>query len=507
MERLLPDNQTTAGLPASRLTNPECESEQLHASGAIQPYGALLQFDAVTRRISHASANLDTFIGVSAPALLGCTIDALDWLRGIDFSAPSVGAGKRQMIANIANIGHGHGQVDAVCIHGRAVVSVEIERAQRAAVVAPDQHFMLPLMTAPSDEADLAAYRHALATAVVVVSGFARVMIYQFMEDWSGEVVSQVNTVPMDDYLGMRFPATDIPLIARNLYLINPCRMIPDIAAVAVPVLGCTPAPPDLTWSDLRSVSPAHLAYLASMGVRASLSFPIQLFGKLWGLVVCHHLTPRLLRVEQRNRCIALANQFAFGMRAYHSARRLQVTDGLNWRLNRLLSSLSDASTLTDGMLASHEALLSLMSAQGVAMVINNEFATAGTGLSVPELTQLDDWFLGSVTETVFTTRQRSTEIPLPCDGPTAVCGVMAIKVQSSRYGWLRFYWFRPGEASQVNWAGNPDKAVSDPRATTSSPRRSFQRWSETTVDCSRPWNAEEKFVALRFRLLALRNW
>ncbi|MFT5960474.1 MAG: chemotaxis family two-component system sensor kinase Cph1 [Burkholderiaceae bacterium] len=503
MVKLMSEHQTTPGSTISRLSNPDCESEQLHASGAIQPFGALLQFDAVTRRIGHASANLDAFIGVPGQALLGCAIDELDWLRGIDVSAASVRAGKRLTIANIADVSRG--RVDAVCIYGRGVVTVEIEPTHVAAVTTQDQHFMLSLMTAPPNEAGLAPYQHVLATAVAAVSGFERVMIYQFMEDWSGEVVTQVNAAPMEDYLGMRFPATDIPLIARNLYLINPCRMIPDIAAVVVPVLGCSATPPDLTWSDLRSVSQAHLDYLTEMGVGASLSFPIQLFGKLWGLVVCHHLTPRLLRVDQRNRCIALVNQLAFGMRAYHSARRLQLADSLNWRLNGILSALSGCPKLSDAIPANEKELLSLMSAQGMALLTDNEFVSVGTGMTMPELIALDDWFLGSVTETVFTTRQRSMEIPLPSEAPTPVCGVMAIKLLSSRSGWLRFYWFRPAEASQVNWAGNPDKPVAEAGMSTPSPKRSFQLWSETRVDCSQPWNAEEKLVALRFRSLALR--
>jgi len=137
--------------------------------------------------------------------------------------------------------------------------------------------------------------------------------------------------------------------------------------------------------------------------------------------------------------------------------------------------------------------------------VTGHAFAAAGTGMTMPELTQLDDWFLGGVTETMFTTRQCSTEIPLPCEAATPVCGVMAIKLLSSRSGWLRFYWFRPAEASQVNWAGNPDAPVFAAGTSALSPKRSFQLWSETRVDCSRPWSAEEKLVALRFRNLALR--
>ena len=493
----VPEEKVNPDWVASRLSNPQCESEQLQASGTIQDFGALFQFDAVSRRIGHASANIEAYIGIPALALLGSGIETFDWLREIDFPASPALAGKRLTIANIADAGQG--RVDAVCIHGDGVVTVEIEPVPVVDAALPDHRFMLGLMAAPTDQADLASYRHHLAAGIAAISGYARVMIYQFMEDWSGEVVTHVGDDGMESYLGLRFPATDIPRIARELYLLNPCRMIPDSAAVPVPVLGLTAAPPDLTWSDLRSVSPAHLDYLAAMGVRASLSIPIRLFGKLWGLVVCHHLTPRLLRVEQRGRCLALASQFALGMKWYLSSRRLQVADGLNWRLDAVLSSLSASANPIDGLQANQQALLLLMSAQGVALLSDNAVAMAGTGLSLSELTQLDAWFVGSIAGGVFMTRQRSTDIPLACDPSSPVCGVMAVKLRSSRSGWLRFYWFRPAEVVEVVWAGNPDQPVSDADPATPSPRRSFRRWSETMVDCSRPWSAEDKFAALRF--------
>ncbi|MBK7416290.1 MAG: GAF domain-containing protein [Dechloromonas sp.] len=142
----------------------------------------------------------------------------------------------------------------------------------------------------PGNAAELTAHHQALLLGVREITGFDRVMLYHFHDDFSGEVIAEEAREGLGSYMGLRFPASDIPAIARRIYLVNPWRSIPDIETPISAVLG--EGVSNLTNSLLRSVSPVHLKYLEHMGVRASFSLPVKVGGKLWGLVACHHLSP-----------------------------------------------------------------------------------------------------------------------------------------------------------------------------------------------------------------------
>ena len=117
-------------------------------------------------------------------------------------------------------------------------------------------------------------------------------MVYKFNDDHSGEVIHEIkrDSVLTSSYLGLRFPATDIPLPARQLYIKNGLRYIHDVEAHDVPILDIcgNDGGVDLSNCRMRSVSKPHIIYLRNMGVRASLSIAIVVDGKLWGLFAYH---------------------------------------------------------------------------------------------------------------------------------------------------------------------------------------------------------------------------
>ncbi len=124
------------------------------------------------------------------------------------------------------------------------------------------------------------------------MTGFDRVMVYRFAQDDSGEVIAESTHAGVESFLGLHYPASDIPRQARGLYERNWLRIIPDVEAVPSPIqptLDSAGKPLDLSQSVLRSVSPIHIEYLENMGVRASMSVSILREGRLWGLFACHH--------------------------------------------------------------------------------------------------------------------------------------------------------------------------------------------------------------------------
>src|SRR5208337_3985124 len=145
------------------------------------------------------------------------------------------------------------------------------------------------MMTRVQEASEVSAFLQATAEAVRAETGFDRVMVYRFQPDNSGVVIAEARDEELEPYLGQRYPASDIPKQARDLYLRNRIRSIPDARYTPAPLIpalnSVTGKPLDLTFSTLRSVSPIHLEYLANMGVAASTSLSLVIDGKLWGLI------------------------------------------------------------------------------------------------------------------------------------------------------------------------------------------------------------------------------
>ena len=69
------------------------------------------------------------------------------------------------------------------------------------------------------------------------LTGFDRVMVYRFDAEWNGEVIAEDRRADLNAFLGLHYPATDIPAQARELYRRNWLRLIPDIQYAPVPLV------------------------------------------------------------------------------------------------------------------------------------------------------------------------------------------------------------------------------------------------------------------------------
>jgi two-component system, chemotaxis family, sensor kinase Cph1 len=55
-----------------------------------------------------------------------------------------------------------------------------------------------------------------LARDVRALTGFDRVMVYRFDPEWNGELVAEDRRADLEPFLGLRYPASDIPAQARR---------------------------------------------------------------------------------------------------------------------------------------------------------------------------------------------------------------------------------------------------------------------------------------------------
>ncbi len=477
-----------------------CEAEQLHLSGAIQPFGALLRIDTQTHKITHASANLVEFIGLEASAVLGQPAESLNWIKSGLFPSLPETPGKTVVIQKIVE--KENERVDGLAIRGTNCILVELEKINTNDESLSLEDFLDSLSSVRLDLGKDALKEHhqLLVDAFRAIIGYDRVMIYRFHEDWTGEVVAEATSKTKGSYLGLHFPSSDIPAIARNLYLQNPARMIPDAKVAPISILSKENTPPDLTRSDLRSVSPVHLQYLENMGVAASFSVPIRSGGNLWGLVACHHSSPLLLSPEQRSACVKLTDAYSKSLMTHLLGRRMQTIDGLNRRIDGIMRDLANYSDLQSGIHDLGDQLLETMEAQGFAMAVGKTLVSVGEGPSIDQIMMIDDWFLNQYEKPTLINNHLE-EFFLDPQILQQIRGLLAIKSCSPQLGWIRCYWFRPELKQEVAWAGNPNKPMMEKEGVLMlSPRSSFKTWMEIKSGYSRPWSGEIQMVATKFR-------
>lgn len=484
--------------------NDACEQERLDRIGAIQPFGVLLGGAAGDDLVAVASADAAAWLGLPDAPLVGRPLGDLVPVKPADFPAEP---GHKRILPGLLE--GPRGWLDAVLVRSESEWLLELEPLGTDDPAQPLANPLLKrLFQAPQSETELQGYAESLAAAVRHTTGYHRVMVYAFLPDGCGEVLAESSADPRARYLGQRFPASDIPKIARDLYRRNSHRQIPDIAAPPVPILGLAGREADLALSDLRAVAPVHLEYLKNMEVAASLSFSIPVGGALWGLVACHHPSPRFLSVPVRGRCVELTQSFALGVGAYLANQRLRRIAGLEGRLAALVELVVGAESGLHPLSLIEPAMLDLFQAQGAALADGHGIHPFGAAPPPSEIAAIDRWVLDLGGDPVMATDRLGAVSGLAAD-PARAAGMLAVRVHARPGSGTdrRLYWFRPEQVRTVRWAGDPRRPLgTNPDTGTLNPRRSFELWVETTRGCSAPWEELDLMGARMLRLMLLRG-
>ncbi len=353
------------------------------------------------------------------------------------------------------------------------------------------------------ESASLEDYCQIIAETVRKVTEFDRVMLYKFDRDGHGCVVAEDKVESIEPYKGLNFPESDIPKPARKMFLSNLIRLIQDSQEEPVdifPVLNpVTERPIDLSSSTLRSPYPCHVEYLHNMGVGASLTISLIKEGKLWGLIACHHPTPKFVSFELRKACEFL------GRMIFSEISTREQTQDCDYRikLNDIQSSLIDCISQEDNFIAGlikHQSnLLDLTSARGAAICFSGNYTLIGETPAEEDLNGLVTWLQKNVDEEVFYTDSLAENYPDAEKFKNIASGLLAIPIGKRNY----VLWFRPEVIQTVNWGGNPNEAfeVNESEGNLRlCPRKSFELWKETVRLTSLPWQPVEIKAALDLR-------
>ncbi len=480
-----------------------CAREPIHIPGSIQPHGGLLVVDPESLIVLQAAIGDDDALASTANIVgrhLGQVVpgDAESWLLDLGRRVPERGVLQLGVVRGRRALHH-------LLVHrsGPSLI-VELERAPETSSVSPDDVFpsvreFLEGIRACTSVTELA---NLAAREVRRITGLDRALVYQFDEDWNGAVIAEDRNERLPEYLDLRFPASDIPAQARELYRLNRLRLIASAqyepARLEPELHPVTGAPTDLSFSVLRSVSPVHLEYMRNMGTMASMSISLMRGDKLWGLISCHHRDPFLVGYPVRTACDLIGQVLSMQITALEGAAFAERRSELQGIQARLLAHMAGAAsaegTFVDGLVANEADLLALTGASGAAVVAGEQCTLLGATPSQDQVSSLVAWLATGQRGDIFVTDHLASVMPGGEALKDAASGVLAISISQLHASYV--IWFRPEVIQTITWGGDPHKrAEVDPSGLRLHPRRSFEAWQETVRLRSQGW-AEAEIAA-----------
>ncbi len=465
-----------------------CDREPIHIPGSIQPHGLLLVADPTSLTIVAGAGDIE---GRLAAEWLGA-----DLARVLAQAVPADDVGPGELVGDPVM---GSTERFEVTIHRSGdYVLAELEPVDAAPMTATQMLGRLnPMITMFERATDLSTLCDRAAIAFRQLTGFDRVMIYRFLDDDAGRVVAEDRAVGLGTFLNHHFPASDIPQQARALYVRNRTRTIPMIAYTPAVLRPAGFETLDLSDVTVRSVSPIHLRYLANMEVAASASISIVKDGLLWGLIACHHATPRGLSPDVRAASATLASGLARQIRAKEEAEIYRERLRLRGAEDAVIAKLATEPAPRSIVVALRDDLRRMLDADGFAFVQGTIVDTDGVCPAHDEIRDLAAWVCARSGIEPLATHELPALLPRAEAYRACASGVLAMPLIDDG---AMLFWFRAEQAEEVEWAGNPHKAVSlDPTAVLT-PRTSFESWTQIVSGRSRRWTLEEIEAAHRLR-------
>lgn len=482
----------------------DCANEPIHLPGAIQPHGLLLTLSEPTLVVLQASTNVNAELGLGPAPLSGQALGSLIGEQAL--------AQVRQALADLDADEDELHQVtlngdlfDALLHRHQGLLFLELERAVTP-VHAAALHVARTLRRLQSAKTLDGLYQICV-TEIRALTGYDRVTLYRFEQEGHGKVIGESLSEGMQPYLGLCFPASDIPPQARELYRLNWVRVIPDAAYTPVPILPVLRPDNgqalDLSFAVLRSVSPVHCHYLKNMGVRSSMSISLLKDDQLWGLITCGHREPLRVPHELRTACTSIGQLLSMQITLLQEqdARRQQLEK------NTMIDALANAMALEtcdvmESLRPYAQTLLNLTAAEGLAILVEERLHRFGVCPSEDEVRALYPW-LRQQGKGVVCSHQLSADFPPAVAYQAIASGLLAFRLPKPVDNAVM--WFRPEVQTTVHWSGEPIKRR-EPEATALSPRLSFEQWKQHVDGKALQWSASELLAVESLRRNSLEH-
>jgi chemotaxis family two-component system sensor kinase Cph1 len=485
----------------------DCDREPIHIPGTIQRFGVLFVLAEPSLTVTQVSENVGEHLPFRVEEVLGRPLSTIMEPASVAQVAEAL-RDERWQEMNPLPIGVDGRQFDGI-VHrhdGAAILELEPD-PDRMAIQHPFRSALLRIQRVVTS-AELA---DVVVQEMRRVTGFERVLFYRFHADGHGSVEAEAKEPALEPYLGLHYPASDIPAQARQLYCKNWLRLIFDASvepARVVPTLRVdTGGPLDLSFSVLRSVSPIHLAYMANMGVRASMSISLIVRERLWGLISClNHTGPRRVSQEMRMACEFLGRLTSLQIAALEDRDQLAGRDGRRATEDQLARAMRESApqdSVLEALLTRPEELMKLVGADGVALVSGGEIMTSGRTPPPPLIADIAAWVDEKEATPLFATASLGALFPKAQPVSDVASGLLTFALPGGAPQ-RRLLWFRPEFIQTVNWGGDPNKPVAADSGDHLRPRHSFSLWRQEVRLHSHPWAESSLEAAGELRRLAI---
>lgn len=474
------------------LTN--CENEPIHIPGTIQPHGFLLGLKQTAGQdwiVDFCSENCQEFAGLPHHNVLGKTFGEafgannqallLGFLR--QHTLPTLTPFTLVFNENIFHISMHLSEKTLIMEAEPAVAEIQAVESMHG-----QTRQFLAYMQRTSTLQELC---QMVAEGTRSITGYDRVMVYRFDENYNGEVFAESRDEKFEPFLGLHYPHTDIPVQARMLYMKNLMRIITNVNYTPVPVFTVDDSPGknlDMGMASLRGISPIHIQYLQNMGVGATLTISLIHDNRLWGLIACHHYSAKnispAVRLAAQLQGHFITSQIDIRQRNEENELAIRIREALQKMIT--IDYSPDRSSLS--AIISTPELIQLCHASGVAIVIQGEIFCGGLTPSVEIIAELAGKIATTHGHKTFFTEHINgafEQIMTDC-GNTA--GLLYQPLDEHGDGVM---WFRQETITEINWAGDPAKSIIHDENGLS-PRKSFETWKETVKCRSKKWQQPE---------------
>ncbi|MEA5486015.1 MULTISPECIES: ATP-binding protein [Pseudanabaena] len=496
------------------LTN--CDREPIHIPSLIQPHGLLMILTEPDLRIAQVSANALEILGIAIDDLLDRPLGEFagdELIKSIQACLDHNFEYPNPLRVEFADLGDRLPLVFNGIVHRAPTGEIVLELEPWESLAGSDffqfyhqiKHNLAKIQTAQ----DLSALCDLVVQEVQALTGFDRVMIYRFSEQGDGTVIAETKQPDQEAFLGLRYPDSDIPKQAKHLYTLNWLRLIPDVNYQPTRLVShrlpeaespLQKAPLDMSYCALRSVSPIHIEYLQNMGVTASMSVSLIQNKKLWGLIACHHYTPKFVPYETRTVCEFLGQLMSTELVNKEANENLDYKLHLKTIQGQFVERLTKATGFVEELGYDHEALLDLTSAQGVAICDGDRLILIGETPDELAVKSLLTWLEAHLEQDLFVTDALPSVYAEAVEYQAIASGLMAITISKIQHRYV--LWFRPEQLQTVTWAGDRDKPtqVAEDGSIRLLPRQSFSAWKEIVCGKSNPWLPCEVDSAIELR-------
>ncbi len=483
-----------------------CDKEPIHIPGAIQPHGALVAARWPDGEVLQVSANVGDVIGRSVGDALGRPLAEVIGREACEVAL----AAARERRADVVFVEIRGQSVCASAHLSDGAMIVELEPQQRGRQprgIEPNR--FKSLLARVHDASDVDDVSGVIVGELRDALGFDRVLMYRFAPEGHGQVIAEARSHEVESYLGLCFPASDIPRQARELYRRSRIRLIPTADYEPVPLVPSdrpdTGAPLDLSYASLRNVSPVHREYMRNFDVLASMSLSILTRDQLWGLITCSHRRPRYVPPDVRADCGLISQLVSLSIGAHDDRAEREVYDGRRRALASLTRAMEEDPSCDplQGLASRPRELLELVGAKGAAICVDGDLHAIGAAPPESETAALYAWLRSTRRGAIFET----SSLARTYDGAEAIrstaSGVLALLLPEPLASGV--LWFRPEVLESVSWGGDPRKPVEvEPGEARLHPRRSFRAWKEVVERTAPAWRRAEVEAADALRRRAI---